>query len=74
MKRAWAPSEDAILRAAIASRIDSVDTHAELARWGYNRSLEAVAQRMKAVRAQIYREENSADPEMLRASISRRWL
>ena len=78
MARAWTPSEDAICRAAIATGLDCVATQEELMKWGYNRSLEGVASHLQTVKRQIRAEAtpdtSQADREMLKYSISRKWL
>ena len=78
MPRAWTPSEDAICRAAIATGLDCAATQEELAKWGYHRSLEGVASHLQTVRRQIRADatadQQQADREMLKYSISRKWL
>lgn len=70
----WAPSEDAILRAAIASGSSEVDAQAELSKWGYVRTLEATGHRLRRMRQALLREQDQIDPDLLRMSISRKWL
>jgi hypothetical protein len=70
--RAWTDQEDAICRAAIAQGLDLPSTVRELERWGWRRSTEATAAHLTTLRK---REKTlPADVEMLRYSISRRWL
>ena len=74
MPRAWTPSEDAIIRAAIACGLDAAGAKAELEKWGYARSLEGVAAHLQQIRKQLRLEAGPQDAEMLRYSTSRKWL
>ena len=70
--RAWTDEEDAILRAVVAKRLTEIDAQQELAKWGWTRSLEATAHRLRVVRAKL--NNSQEDDEMMRYSISRRWM
>ena len=74
MPRAWTPSEDAIIRASIATGLDAVGAKEELDKWGYARSLEGVAAHMQSIRKQLRMEGGPQNTEMLKYSISRKWL
>ena len=75
MSRAWTESENAICRAALASGLDVAATRNELAKWGWHRTIEGVAAHLQTVRRQLRTETDSEeDREMLRYSISRKWL
>ena len=74
MPRAWTPSEDAIIRAAIACGLDAPGAKEELDKWGYARSLEGVAAHLQKIRKQLRLESGPQDAEMIKYSISRKWL
>ena len=74
MPRAWTPSEDAILRASIACGLDAPEAKKELDKWGYARSLEGVAAHLQQIRKQVRAESGPQDAELLKYSISRKWL
>jgi len=74
MPRAWTPSEDACIRAAIATGLDAAGAKEELDKWGYARSLEGVASHMQSIRRQLRLEDGPENAELVKYSISRKWL
>ena len=73
-RKDWAHSEIGIVRACIASDLSYTDAAAELARWGYHRSLEGVAAKMQQERRRLSVSGDAEHAEMLKYSVSRKWL
>ena len=72
--RAWTEQEDAIVRSGIAEGMDYPNVQRELAKWGWTRSIEAVAAHSQILRRKMATEQTDRDVELLHLSIRRRWL